>query len=154
MSANTSDLFDIVHTMRAMRRLKPDPVPDALIRKILEAGVCRPERRQHAALALPGHQGPARSSRQVQVFYKRAFDEVVGPRYAGSAPPPGVTREALPPPARGRGVSDRSFPRGAGLDRRVPGGGTARRPAGPARRSIRPCRTCCWRLGRSGWARR
>jgi nitroreductase len=25
-----------------MRRLKPDPVPDALIRKLLEAGVCAP----------------------------------------------------------------------------------------------------------------
>jgi nitroreductase len=26
----------------------------------------------------------------VQGWYKKAFDEVVGPRYAGSAPPPGV----------------------------------------------------------------
>ena len=26
----------------------------------------------------------------MQVFYKKAFDEVVGPRYATSAPPPGV----------------------------------------------------------------
>ena len=39
-AAETHDLFEIVHTTRAMRRLKPDPVPDALIRKILEAGVC------------------------------------------------------------------------------------------------------------------
>ena len=29
----------------------------------------------------------------VQVWYKRAFDEVVGPRYLKSAPPPGVSRE-------------------------------------------------------------
>ena len=29
----------------------------------------------------------------VQVLYKRAFDEVVGPRYRNSAPPPGVTAE-------------------------------------------------------------
>jgi nitroreductase len=35
-----TDLFDIIHTTRAMRRLKPDPVPDELIRKILQAGVC------------------------------------------------------------------------------------------------------------------
>ena len=32
--ADTKDVFEIIHTMRAMRRLKPDPVPDALIRKI------------------------------------------------------------------------------------------------------------------------
>jgi nitroreductase len=30
----------------------------------------------------------------VQTYYKRAFDEVVGPRYLESAPPPGVSREA------------------------------------------------------------
>lgn len=34
--------FDLVSNMRAMRRLKPDPVPDALIDKVLEAGVQAP----------------------------------------------------------------------------------------------------------------
>ena len=40
--SDTSDLFEVMQTMRAMRRLKPDPVPDALIAKILRAGVCAP----------------------------------------------------------------------------------------------------------------
>ena len=35
-----NDLFDIIHTTRAMRRLKPDPVPDELVQRILEAGTC------------------------------------------------------------------------------------------------------------------
>jgi nitroreductase len=39
---NTTDLFEIIRTTRSMRRLKPDPVPNELIRKILEAGVCAP----------------------------------------------------------------------------------------------------------------
>ena len=34
---NTAHLFDIIRTTRSMRRLKPDPVPNELIRKILEA---------------------------------------------------------------------------------------------------------------------
>jgi nitroreductase len=38
----TADLFEIIRTTRSMRRLKPDPVPNELIRKILEAGVCAP----------------------------------------------------------------------------------------------------------------
>jgi nitroreductase len=38
----TTDLFEIIRTTRSMRRLKPDPVPNELIRKILEAGVCAP----------------------------------------------------------------------------------------------------------------
>jgi nitroreductase len=37
VSANTADLFEIIRTTRSMRRLKPDPVPNELIRKILEA---------------------------------------------------------------------------------------------------------------------
>ena len=34
-----TDLFEIQRTTRAMRRLKPDPVPDELVRKILRAGM-------------------------------------------------------------------------------------------------------------------
>jgi nitroreductase len=39
---STADLFEIIRTTRSMRRLKPDPVPNELIRKILEAGVSAP----------------------------------------------------------------------------------------------------------------
>ena len=42
-----TDIFEIMHTMRAMRRLKPDPVPDDLIRKIL------PPARPRRAAATP-----------------------------------------------------------------------------------------------------
>jgi len=41
-TASTTDLFEIIKTTRSMRRLKPDPVPNDLIRRILEAGVCAP----------------------------------------------------------------------------------------------------------------
>jgi nitroreductase len=36
------DLFEAMHSMRAMRRLKPDPVPDEMLRKVLDAAVCAP----------------------------------------------------------------------------------------------------------------
>ena len=36
------DFFDIVYTCRSMRRLKPDPVPDELIYKVLDAGIQGP----------------------------------------------------------------------------------------------------------------
>jgi nitroreductase len=42
VTADTADLFEIMRTTRSMRRLKSDPVPNQLIRKILEAGVCAP----------------------------------------------------------------------------------------------------------------
>src|SRR5947207_11879438 len=42
MSEEILVLFEIMQTTRSMRRLKPDPVPAALIRKILEAGTSAP----------------------------------------------------------------------------------------------------------------
>jgi nitroreductase len=36
------DLFDVMSTTRAMRRLKPDPVPDDLLRRCLEAATYAP----------------------------------------------------------------------------------------------------------------
>ena len=87
-----TDLFHVIHTTRAMRRLKPDPVPDALIRRILEAGVAAANgsnRQNWRFLVIKDE----KIKKQVQIFYKRAFEEVVGPRYFNSEPPPGVTRE-------------------------------------------------------------
>jgi nitroreductase len=91
--SDTNDLFEIMQTMRAMRRLKPDPVPDALIAKILRAGVCAPNggNTQRWRFLVVKDVGIKRA---VQAHYKRAFDEVVGPRYLKSTPPPGVSREA------------------------------------------------------------
>ncbi|MBV8888598.1 MAG: nitroreductase family protein [Alphaproteobacteria bacterium] len=87
-----NDVFEIMRTMRAMRRLKPDPIPDDMIRQILQAG-------QYAASG--GNTQRWRFlvvkdpeiKKAVQVYYKRAFDEVVGPRYRSSAPPPGSDPE-------------------------------------------------------------
>jgi nitroreductase len=44
MDTPTSEigLFDAVHTARSMRRLKPDPVPEALITRILDAAIRAP----------------------------------------------------------------------------------------------------------------
>jgi nitroreductase len=87
-----SDVFDIMHTTRAMRRLKPDPVPDALIKQILEAGISAANGGNFQRWRFMVVKDPA-IKQAVQTFYQRAFDKVVGPRYATSAPPPGITRE-------------------------------------------------------------
>ncbi|MGA9868508.1 MAG: nitroreductase family protein [Acetobacteraceae bacterium] len=90
--ADSTDVFDIIHTTRTMRRLRPDPVPDALIRKILEAGVSAANGGNTQRWRFLVIKDPA-IKRAVQAYYKRAFDEVVGPRYRSSAPPPGMTQE-------------------------------------------------------------
>jgi nitroreductase len=88
----STEIFEIMHTTRTMRRLKPDPVPDALVRKILEAGICAANGGNTQRWRFIVLKDPA-IKKAVQLVYKRAFDEVVGPRYATSAPPPGITAE-------------------------------------------------------------
>jgi nitroreductase len=89
---DTHDLFEIIRTTRTMRRLKPDPVPDELIRKILEAGLSAANGGNRQSWRFLVVKDPA-IKKAVQVWYQRAFDEVVGPRYLKSDPPPGVTKE-------------------------------------------------------------
>src|SRR5439155_23557455 len=88
-----TDVFEIMHTTRAMRRLKPDPVPDELIRKILLAGQAaasggNTQRWRFLVLKDP------EIKKKVQVYYKKAFDEAVGPRYASGPIPPGQSPES------------------------------------------------------------
>lgn len=83
------DFFEVLATTRSMRRLKPDPVPDALIRKVLEAGVSAANGgnwQNWRFLVIKD----AAIKQAVQTWYKKAFEEVIGPRYASSAPPPGT----------------------------------------------------------------
>jgi nitroreductase len=91
-AASTTDLFEIIRTTRSMRRLKQDPVPDALIRKVIEAGVCAPSggnMQRWRFLVIRD----AAIKQTVGAYYKRAWDEVVGPRYRTSEPAPGMDQD-------------------------------------------------------------
>jgi len=87
-----TDVFEIMHTTRSMRRLRSDPVPDELIRKILQAGASAANGGNTQRWRFLVIKDPA-IKKAVAAYYKRAFDEVVGPRYRSSAPPPGVSAE-------------------------------------------------------------
>jgi len=87
-----TDVFEIMHTTRSMRRLRPDPVPEELIRKILQAGACAANGGNTQRWRFLVVKDPA-IKKAVAAYYKRAFEEVVGPRYRSSPPPPGVSPE-------------------------------------------------------------
>jgi nitroreductase len=89
---STTDLFEIIRTTRSMRRLKPDPVPPELIRKILEAGLCAPSggNMQRWRFLVVQDRGVKQT---VGALYRRAWDEVVAPRYRAGEPAPGTSRE-------------------------------------------------------------
>jgi len=86
------DLFETMENCRAMRRLKADPVPNDLIAKILHAGTCAPSggnAQKWRFLVLKDR----KIKDAVTVWYKKAYDEIIGPRYRSVAPPPGVSPE-------------------------------------------------------------
>ena len=91
----SSDVFDVMHTMRAMRRLKPDPVPDELIFKILAAGQAAASGGNTQRWKFLVLKDAVAKKKAVQGYYKKLFDEVVGPRYASSPVPPGVKADSF-----------------------------------------------------------
>jgi nitroreductase len=84
-------LFEIIFSMRAMRRLKPDPVADDLIEQILRAGQAAPNGGNSQDWGVLVVRDRALKEK-VQVYYARVFDELIGPGYAaklaGMAPGP------------------------------------------------------------------
>jgi nitroreductase len=91
-ASDTADLFEIIGTTRSMRRLKPDPVPNELIRKILEAGVCAPSGGNMQRCRFLVIRDP-KVKETVRALYKRAWDEQVAPWYRSGEPAPGMSRE-------------------------------------------------------------
>jgi nitroreductase len=81
--------LEAIHNMRAMRRLKTDPVPDELIRKIIDAGTQAPTGGDAQNWRFIVVKDPE-IKRKIQIVYKRAF-EIVITRYRSNPPPPGKT---------------------------------------------------------------
>jgi nitroreductase len=92
MAGETLDLFEIMATTRSMRRLKPDPVPDELVRKILEAGTYAPSGGNMQRWRFLVVRDP-KVKQRVGAYYKQAWDEVVSPRYRSGEPAPGTSRD-------------------------------------------------------------
>jgi nitroreductase len=89
---NDPGLFEIMHSTRSMRRLRPDPVPDALIRRVLEAGTWAANGGNAQSWRFLVIRDPA-VKRAVGVYYRRAWSEIVAPRYRAGGPPRGATPE-------------------------------------------------------------
>jgi nitroreductase len=92
MSEEIPNLFEIMATTRSMRRLKLDPVPAELIRRILEAGVSAPSGGNMQRWRFLVIRDP-KIKQTVGAYYKRTWDEVVAPRYRAGEPAPGTSRE-------------------------------------------------------------
>lgn len=90
----THDLFDIMRSTRSMRRLKPDPIPDDLLRQVLEAGSYAANGGNMQTWRFLVIRDPAVKAAAGQ-WYRKAWHEIVAPRYRSGGPAPGTTPEAF-----------------------------------------------------------
>ena len=88
----THDLFEIMRTTRSMRRLKPDPIPRDVLNQVLEAGTFAANAGNMQSLRFLVVRDQAIKD-AVSVWYRKAWHEVVGPRYRSGGPAPGTTPE-------------------------------------------------------------
>jgi len=88
-----TDFFKVVHTARALRRLKPDPVPDDVIAKIIDAGV-----RAATGSNLQNWRfivvKDAERRRQIAETY-RASMEIAAKAYSNRKPPAHMTEKKI-----------------------------------------------------------
>ena len=83
------DFFDVVSTQRAIRRLKPDPIHDDVIRRLLEAAIRAPSGGNRQAWSFVVVKDAAARAR-IGALYRECFDEILKLPYykdAAAAPP-------------------------------------------------------------------
>ena len=90
------DLFEIIESCRAMRRLKPDPVPDELISKILRAGSCAPNGGNTQKWRFLVIKDP-QIKKAVQVWYKKALSHFIAMPFLDELPWAGTFSVRLMP---------------------------------------------------------
>ena len=91
------DFFDVVTTQRAMRRLKPDPIPEPVLRQIMDAAVCAPSGGNRQGWRFVVVRDPAKRARLGEL-YREGWRELSKlPYYAGVAkePPGSPARKML-----------------------------------------------------------
>ena len=82
------DFFDVVTTQRAMRRLKPDPIPEAALRQIMDAAVCAPSGGNRQGWRFVVVRDAAKRARLGEL-YREGFGELAQlPYYAGAMKEP------------------------------------------------------------------
>ena len=82
------DFFDVVTTQRAMRRLEPRPIPDALLRQIMDAAICAPSGGNRQGWTFLIIRDGAKRARLGEL-YREAWGELMKvPYYAGAAKEP------------------------------------------------------------------
>jgi len=85
------DLFDAIHSARSLRRLKPDPVPEALLTQVLDAAIRAPSAGNAQNWAFVVIRDPAQK-RAVGNVYRKA-SKIAEAMYAARGKPAHLTEQ-------------------------------------------------------------
>src|SRR6058998_1590491 len=78
------DFFDVVTTQRAIRRLKTDPIPEAVLRQIMDAAICAPSGGNRQGWSFVIVRDAAKRARLGEL-YREAWGELMKVPYYASA---------------------------------------------------------------------
>jgi nitroreductase len=82
------ELFEAMSTQRSMRRLKPDPVPDAVIRQILDLAICAPSGGNRQGWSFVIVRDAARRARLGDLYLESWGELLKVPYYAAASQAP------------------------------------------------------------------
>jgi nitroreductase len=85
------DVFEAIHSARAARRFKPDPVPEALITRILDAAIRAPSAGNAQNWAFVVVRDPEQR-RKLGLIYRKASD-IASAMYAARGRPPHLSEQ-------------------------------------------------------------
>ena len=87
------EFFETVTTQRAMRRLKPDPIPDAALRQIMDAAICAPSGGNRQGWSFLVIRDAAKRARLGELYRESWAELMKTPYYRGASAAPPDSRE-------------------------------------------------------------
>src|SRR5215471_10761388 len=76
ITGGSMEFFEVVTTQRATRRLKPDPIPEALLQQIMDAAICAPSGGNRQGWSFVLVRDPNKRKRLGEL-YREAWDELM-----------------------------------------------------------------------------
>ena len=128
-------VFEAIHTARAVRRFKPDPVPDRLITQILDAAIRAPSAGNAQNWAFLIVRDPEQR-RKLGVVYRKASD-IASAMYTARGRPPHLTEKQFQRLMSLGRLSVGPHGGGPGDPRALPDSARPAAPRGPADRGPR-----------------
>ena len=87
------DFFDTVTTQRAIRRLKTDPISDAVLRQIMDAAICAPSGGNRQGWSFLVIRDAAKRARLGELYRESWGELMKTPYYRGASAAPPESRE-------------------------------------------------------------